>query len=97
MGADRDKTYTKGEARDGNQLWVWFSPPCPEGRGKPELGSELRREERLLSRTREYVDRVGAYDDMGEGFFVLPFLPRSGTTGVAHDPRLCMLDSTNTC
>jgi hypothetical protein len=33
------------------------------------LGDELRREERLLSRTRECVDRVGAYDDLSEGVF----------------------------
>jgi hypothetical protein len=44
--------------------------PLPEGWGKRIRGGELRREERLLSRTRESVDRVGAYDDLREGFFV---------------------------
>jgi hypothetical protein len=43
--------------------------PCPEGRGKPILDAELRREERLLSRKRVSVDRVGAFDDISEGFF----------------------------
>jgi hypothetical protein len=46
---------------------VGFSP-CPEGRGKPRLGGELRQEELLLTRTRVCVDRVGAYDDLSEGF-----------------------------
>jgi hypothetical protein len=36
------------------------------------LGGELRRKERLLSRTRECVDRVGAYDDMSEEGFRMP-------------------------
>jgi hypothetical protein len=61
------------------------------------LGGELRREERLLSRTRECVDRVGAYDDISEGVFRLPFPPRSGTTGVAHELRPGMLGSTTIC
>jgi hypothetical protein len=37
------------------------------------LCGEHRREERLLSRTRVCVERVGALDDMGEGVFCLPF------------------------
>jgi hypothetical protein len=51
------------------------------------LGGYLRREERPLSRTRECVDRFGAYDGLSEGGFRLPFPPRSGTTGVAHEPK----------
>jgi glutaminase len=57
----------------------------------------MRREERLLPRTRECVGRVGAYDDMSEWAFRLPFPPRSGTTGVAQEPRPSKHDSTNTC
>jgi hypothetical protein len=37
------------------------------------LGGELRREEQLISRTRVGVDRVGAFDDLSEGFFRMPF------------------------
>jgi hypothetical protein len=47
------------------------------------LGGELRREEKLLSRTRVCVDRIGALDDLSEGCFRLPFPPSSYTTGVA--------------
>jgi hypothetical protein len=36
------------------------------------LGGGLRREERLLSRTRVCADRIGAFDDMSEGFFFRP-------------------------
>jgi hypothetical protein len=47
------------------------------------LGGELRREKRLLSRTRDCVDRVRAYNDLSKGAFRLPFPPRYGTTEVA--------------
>jgi hypothetical protein len=33
------------------------------------LGGNLRREERVLYRTRVCVDQVGAYDDLSEGSF----------------------------
>jgi hypothetical protein len=39
------------------------------------LGGNLRREERLMSRTSVCVDRVGTFDDLGEVFFAcLPLL-----------------------
>jgi hypothetical protein len=61
------------------------------------LKGELRREKRLLSRTKECVDRVGAYNEVSEGVFRVPFPPRSGTTGVAHEPRPGKHGSTTTC
>jgi hypothetical protein len=60
------------------------------------LGGEPGREERLLSRMSECVDRVGAYDDMIEGLFRLPSPQRSGMIGVAQEPRPCKHDSTTT-
>jgi hypothetical protein len=60
------------------------------------LGGGLRREERLFSRTRLYVDRVGAFDDLSEGVIRMPFPPSSGTIGVAKEPRSRMPDSTCT-
>jgi hypothetical protein len=53
----------------------------------------MRREGRVLSRTRVCVDRVGAFDDLSEGILCMPFLPNSGTTGVAHEPRSSGHDS----
>jgi hypothetical protein len=97
MAADHDKTYATRGATDGNQLWPWFFPPCPEERGKPMLGGEMRREERLLSGTIVCVDRVGAYDDMSKGIFRMPFPRNSGTDRVAHEPRPSKPDSTSTC
>jgi hypothetical protein len=52
MASNRDTTHATGGTIDGKHLWLWFPPPCLEGRGKPLLGAELRRKERLLSRTR---------------------------------------------
>jgi hypothetical protein len=57
------------------------------------LGGHLQREERLLSRTRVYVNGIGAFDDMSEA----SPSPNSGTTGVAHEPRLGRPDSASTC
>jgi hypothetical protein len=64
------------------------------------LGRELRREERLLSRTRVCVDRAGVFDELSEGGFRVPFPPslarpeshmslgEAGSTRQAHaDPR----------
>jgi hypothetical protein len=54
------------------------SCPCPEGEGEPLLGGHIRREERLLTRARVRVDRVGAVDYLSEGFFrMLSPLPSS--------------------
>jgi hypothetical protein len=39
------------------------------------LGGGLRREERLLTRTRVCMDRVGAIDDLSEVFFRMPSPP----------------------
>jgi hypothetical protein len=65
-----------------------FHPPCPEAMGGENIiGGELRREEWLLSRTRECVDRVGAYDDLSEGVSRLTSPPCSGTSGFAKEPR----------
>jgi hypothetical protein len=50
----------------------WESEAMTE---KPKLGGEVRREERLSSRTRVCADRAGAYDDLSEGFFRLPSPP----------------------
>jgi hypothetical protein len=97
MAADHDKTYATRGATDGNQLWPWFLPHCPEERGKPMLRGEMRLEERLLSGMRVCVDRVGAYDDMSEGIFRMPFPRNSGTDRVAHEPRPGTPDSTSTC
>jgi hypothetical protein len=70
MAAGRDIKDAKGGATYLRHLVVaMFSPSCPEGRGKPMLGGELRWKDRLLSRTRMCVDRVGAFDDMIEGKF----------------------------
>jgi hypothetical protein len=46
-----------------------FSSPCPERKDMPMLGRDLRREERLLPRTRVWVDQVGAVAYMSEGGF----------------------------
>jgi hypothetical protein len=44
------------------------------------------------------VDRVGAFDDLrARGFSAFYNPPSSGTSGVAHDPRSSMPDSTSTC
>jgi hypothetical protein len=81
MATDRDKTDAAGGATYGNHLWLWCSPPCAEGREKLLLGVELRREERLVSHTGACVDRVGAFNDLGEGAFAyLPLLPH-----IMHD------------
>jgi hypothetical protein len=96
LAADRDMTNATGGATDIKHLWLWCSLSRPEGRGEPMLGGELRREERLLSRTRVCVDQIGAFDDMSEGFFRMPFPPSSGTTGVAHGPWSGMPNSTIT-
>jgi hypothetical protein len=61
---------------------IAFSPlPRREG-GAYALGGELRREERILSRTRVCMDRVGAYDDLSDGVFAYLPPPISGKTGV---------------
>jgi hypothetical protein len=70
-----DKTNATRGATNGSQVWLWLSPPCSEARGKPLIGEGLRREERLLSRTRVCVDRVGDVDDLSEGYFRLPSPP----------------------
>jgi hypothetical protein len=74
----------------------YFLFPSPAGIGKTTLGGELRREEQLISRTGMCKDRVGTVEDLSEGFFRLPFPPSSGTTGVIHEQRSCMSNSTST-
>jgi hypothetical protein len=69
---------------------------APAGGEKTKLGGELRREERLISRTGMCKDRVGTVDDLSEGVFHLPFPPSSGTTGVAHEQRSGKSDSSIT-
>jgi hypothetical protein len=69
----------------------------PEGRVKYVLGREPRREERLIYRMRACVNQVGAFDDMSERGFCLSYPPFSGTTGVAHEPRLSKSNLTHTC
>jgi hypothetical protein len=71
--------------------------PCLEGRGASMLRGELGWEERLYSRMKVCVDRVGAFDDTNEMVFPMTFLPKSGTTGVAQEPRSGRLDSASTC
>jgi hypothetical protein len=63
----------------------YFLFSAPAGGEKTKLGGELRREERLISRTGMCKDRVGTIDDLNEGVFHLPFTPSSGKTGVAHE------------
>jgi hypothetical protein len=70
--------------------------PTPGEGEKAKLGGELRREERLISRTGMSKDRVGTVDDLSEGVFYLPFLHSSGTTGVAQEQRSGMSESTTT-
>jgi hypothetical protein len=73
----------------GHRLHLsYFLFPVPEGGEKTRLGGELRREEQLLPRAGMSTDRDGTVDDLSEGVFHLPFSPSSGTTGVAHEPRL---------
>jgi hypothetical protein len=74
----------------------YFLVPTPDGGEKTRLGGELRREEQLLSRTGMCTDRDGTVDDLSEGGFHLPFLPSSGTTGVAHERRSGKSASTST-
>jgi hypothetical protein len=74
----------------------YFLFPSPEGGEKTRLGGELQREKQLTHRTGMCMDRVGTVDDMSEGVFRIPFPLGSGTTGVAHEPRSCGSDSTNT-
>jgi hypothetical protein len=52
---------------------------------KAKLGGELRREERLISRTGMCKDRGGTVDGLSEGVFRLPFPHTSGTTVVAQE------------
>jgi hypothetical protein len=64
----------------------------------PKLGRDIRREERLLSRTRVCVDRIGAFDDVTEGGFRRMLSPPSSdTTGVVHESRSGRPDSIDTC
>jgi hypothetical protein len=51
------------------------------------LDGDMRREERLLSRTKVCMDRDGAFDDLSEGVFRVPFPRSSGTTGFVKEPR----------
>jgi hypothetical protein len=96
LAAARDRPDATERPTDGNQLWVWLSPPCSERMGKPMLGGELRRKEHLLSRARVCGERFGAYDDMSEGFCCLPLSPTSGKTEIAHEARSSTPDSTHT-
>jgi hypothetical protein len=34
MATDHDMKDATGVAMDGNHLWLWCSPFCPEGKGK---------------------------------------------------------------
>jgi hypothetical protein len=54
----------------------YFLFPAPAGGEKAKLGGELRREERLISRTGMGKDRVGTVDDLSEGVFHLPSPPQ---------------------
>jgi hypothetical protein len=57
-------------------------------------GGELRRKEQLISRTRVFVDRVGAYNDMGEGVFRMPSPPylRHDRSRIGAEVRYAQLD-----
>jgi hypothetical protein len=67
-----------------HSIVAMFSPPCLEGRGKPMLGRQVRQEERLLSRTRVCVDRVGAFDKLSEGVFCMLF-PLARARPASHE------------
>jgi hypothetical protein len=71
---------------------IYFLFLAPARGEKTKLGDELRREERLISRTGMCKDRVGTIDDMSEGIFHLRFPP----TGVAYKQRSGSSDSTST-
>jgi hypothetical protein len=75
---------------------TYFLFPSPARGEKTKLGGELRREEQLMSRIGMCKDREGTVDDLSEGAFRMPSPPCSGTTGVAHEQRSCMFDSTST-
>jgi hypothetical protein len=66
-----------------------------EGGEKTRLGGALRREEQIVPRAGLSTDRDGTDDILSEGVFSLAFPPRSGTTGVAHEPRSGMFVSTS--
>jgi hypothetical protein len=92
-----DKSSTGAREPAGHRLRPsYFLFPAPEGGEKTKLGGELRREEQLISRTGICMDRVGTVDDLSEGGFRLSSPPSSGTTGVAHEQRSSMSDSTIT-
>jgi hypothetical protein len=61
---------------------------APEVGEETRLGGELRREERVLSRTGMCMDRVGTVNDLSEGGFarLSSLAPAKG--GVAHEQRL---------
>jgi hypothetical protein len=70
----------------GHHLWPsYFLLPAPARGENAKLGGELRREERLISRTEMCKDRVWTVDDLSEGVFYMPSPPSSGTTGVAQE------------
>jgi hypothetical protein len=68
---------------------------APEGGEKTRLGGELRRKEQLLPRAGMSTDRDGTNDGLSVGVFHLSSPPRSGTTGVAYEPRLGRFASTS--
>jgi hypothetical protein len=73
----------------------YFFFPTPEGGGETRLGGEVLREEQILPRAGMSTDRDGTDDDWSKGVFHMPFPPSSGTTGVAHEPRLDKFASTS--
>jgi hypothetical protein len=73
----------------------YFLFPGPARGEEIKLGGELRREERLISRTGMCKDRIGTVDDLSEGVFHLPFPPISGTNGVAQEHRSGRSDSSS--
>jgi hypothetical protein len=81
--------HAKRDGRSGRQhpFVAMVCSPLPRSEGEPMLGGEMRRDERLSSRSRMCVDLVGAFDDMSEEFFRLPFPPISGTIRVTKEPK----------
>jgi hypothetical protein len=85
---------TRAREPAGHRLQLgYFLLSAPEGGVKTRLGSEVRREEQLLSRLGMSTDRDGTDEDLSEGVFHMPFplamaRPEShGTRGQTSSPR----------
>jgi hypothetical protein len=107
MGGGNKRRKDRGHEKSGSEAGEpaghrlqssYFLFPAPARGEKAKLGRESRREKRLISlisRAGLSTDRDGTDDDLSEGGFSSAIPPISGTTGVAHEPRSGMFDSTS--